>query len=93
MKSIVDESHRIANELEHRANERCAKEIAESEAGRKAYVNACEDFARRIRELVGEQDDRTENMNGNCSKCGAEISSTWMFCPDCGRRIVKEGAG
>lgn len=93
MKNLVDESHRIADELEHKAKQRCEKEIAESEAGRKAYVEACEDFARRIRELAREQDEKTEDMNGNCSKCGAEISSTWMFCPDCGRMIDKEEVG
>ena len=93
MKNMVDESHRIADELEHKAKERCMKEIAESEAGRKAYVEACEDFARRIRELVREQDDKTKDMNGSCSKCGAELSSVWMYCPDCGREIVREGTG
>lgn len=93
MKNIANESHRIADELEHKANERYQREIAESEASKKAYVEACEEFARKIRELSREQDDKTEEIGGYCKKCGAEISRDWMYCPDCGREIVREGTG
>lgn len=89
MKNIVDESHKIADDLEHAATERHAKEAAESEAARKAYVQACEDFARRIREYARKQDDETGIINGNCEKCGEELSAGWSYCPDCGRKIIE----
>lgn len=89
MKSMVDESHRIADELEHQAQQKYAKEIAESESARKAYISACEDFARQIRELARQQDDKTRIKNGNCEKCGEELSAGWSYCPDCGREIIE----
>jgi len=89
MRNIVDESHRIANELQHKRTELHIKEVAVVEAAYKAYEAACEDFARELRRL-DQQDARTQNADGNCSKCGAELSANWMHCPDCGRQIVKE---
>lgn len=92
MKNIIGESHRIANELEHEAAIKCEREVAEAETARKAYYQACEDFARQIRKLGMEQDGTTKMISGNCEKCGAELLSLgWLYCPDCGREIIREG--
>lgn len=37
-----------------------------------------------------EKRETTENINRNCSKCGEEISCTWAYCPNCGRKIVSK---
>lgn len=89
MKNIVDKSHRIADELQHGASQRHAIKLAAAGAYHEGYAQACEDFAKEIRDLARQQDDKTTITVGNCSKCGAELSCTWAYCPDCGRQIVK----
>jgi len=78
---ITDESHRIADELQHKRTELYIKEIAVIEAAYKAYEAACEDFARELRRL----DDREQDLDGSCSNCGAPIRASWNFCPICSR--------
>ena len=80
---IVDESHRIADELQHKRTELYIKEIAVIEAAYKAYEAACEDFARELRKL-------DQGTDGNCSNCGAELSADWKCCSNCGRWLDDE---
>jgi len=80
---ITDESHRIADELQHKRTELYIKEIAVIEAAYKAYEAACEDFARELRQL----DDREQDLDGSCSNCGAPIRASWIFCPICRHRL------
>jgi len=80
---IIDESHRIADELQHKRTELYIKEIAVIEAAYKAYEAACEDFARELRRL----DDRGEGTDGVCSNCDAGLDASWNHCPICGREL------
>lgn len=43
---------------------------------------------RFVRDGGSANGETTENINGNCCKCGEEISCTWAYCPNCGRMIV-----
>jgi len=80
---ITDESHRIADELQHKRTELYIKEIAVIEAAYKAYEAACEDFARELRKL-------DHGTDGNCSNCGAELCADWKCCSNCGRWLDDE---
>ena len=45
---IIDETHKITDELERKATEA----LNDAQAYYKGYVQACEDYGRRIRQMV-----------------------------------------
>ena len=53
----IDVTHEIANDLEHRASMELGKEVAEAQAKHKGYTQACEDFARAMREKISQNQD------------------------------------
>ena len=53
---IIDVSHKIADELEHEVD----KKMLEMEAYQKGYIQACEDFGRRLRMIIYEQPQEME---------------------------------
>lgn len=48
----ADKTEEITNELEHNANIKLNKEITQAQAYHDGYVQACEDFSRRIRHEI-----------------------------------------
>ncbi len=50
---IIDETHKITDELEHKATEK----LLDAQAYFKGYVQACEDYGRAIRNVVYENPD------------------------------------
>jgi len=53
MKNItewVDFTHKTTDDLEHQANEKCAKDIQKAKNYCEGYTQACEDFARSMRQ-------------------------------------------
>ena len=45
---IIDETHKITEALEHEATQK----LNDAQAYYKGYVQACEDYGRRIRQMV-----------------------------------------
>ena len=45
---IIDETHKITDALEHEA----ANKLNDAQAYYKGYVQACEDYGRKIRQMV-----------------------------------------
>lgn len=50
---IIDETHKITDELEREAT----KKLNEAQAYYKGYVQACEDYGRKIRQVIYENID------------------------------------
>lgn len=48
---LIDMSHEITDKLQHEASAK----LAEEQAYHKGYVQACEDFGRRLRQALYEQ--------------------------------------
>lgn len=48
---LIDITHKITDELEHEASSK----LAEAQAYHKGYVQACEDYGRRLRREIYEQ--------------------------------------
>ncbi|MFA9464066.1 MAG: hypothetical protein ACERKN_07205 [Velocimicrobium sp.] len=58
MKNItewVDFTHKTTDDLEHKANEKRAKDIQKAKAYCEGYTQACEDFARVMRQEFSQE--------------------------------------
>lgn len=51
---IIDETHKITDELEHEAT----LKLKDAQAYYKGYVQACEDYGRRIRQMCFEEGEQ-----------------------------------
>jgi hypothetical protein len=49
----IDFTHEIANSLENRASLKLNSDMEKAQAEYKGYVQACEDFAKAMREQIG----------------------------------------
>lgn len=51
----VDATHEIANSMEHQSSVKLNRTIAEANARHEGYVQACEDFAKAMRQKISEE--------------------------------------
>lgn len=51
----VDKTHEITNELEHEASIKKNSELARTNAFYDGYIQACEDFCKRMRRAISEK--------------------------------------
>lgn len=55
--TLTDLSHEIADDLEYKAEQERNKKIRDAETHYNAYVQACEDFGRRLRDHAQQQEN------------------------------------
>lgn len=51
----VDKVHEITDTLEREANEKCDEDIKKAKEFRDGYVQACEDFGRKMRHAISRE--------------------------------------
>lgn len=55
--TLTDLSHKIVDDLENKAAQEYAQKIRDAEIHYNAYVRACEDFGRRLRDHAQQQEN------------------------------------
>ena len=51
----IDKVHEITNEFEHKANEEFGSSVERAKVYREGYVQACEDFGKKMRWAIGNE--------------------------------------